>query len=493
MSLTIPDQSIALQAQAPNPLNSLGNIMNIANSAQALKKSQATFDADVSQRSAESQSAQAAAQVNTANAQPLIDQQAASTSTSQTGAQAAQFKLHQDYANVANQTATGLLSDPRITGTPGQPYDPEQVTKALSEAQEAMVTKGVPKEQALLATAPFVMAVHQPGQVLQMLKNTVLGSQSASQQTQSTQPNIIQNTAPSTAGGQQTVSSNTNPYAQGGVGAQPIEPIPMTLPLSQRQGSMTDQTGHSVLTNLDPYTGKVTSTEPLPGAANGRSGGAYNLPPGETPDTLKVVQGIRANANSAAASAPDQQFNNNQIIKYAGETNTGKGAQLLADMKGGYAALPYTSDSTTNLQLLGHAMAQQQGALAQSSGLTGSNAKLDLVGEQTSKEGWTQDAIQSSARTMRALGSTGAQLYNQGIENAVSTGNPFAARTFQNQWSQTANVDSLRLYDAVKNKQSDPTGVKQVVDSMGGPQSARYQFAIKKIPQMQALISGQQQ
>lgn len=287
---------------------------------------------------------------------------------------------------------------------------------------------------------------------------------------------------PSVAGSQPTVQV---------AGQAPNAPIPNTITPAESQVPITDAMGRTVLANKAP-NGQMTSTQAVPGAAPGTqpNTGFQSLPPGETPDTLKVVQKARADANAAAATAPDQKFNNNQIIHYADAAITGTGKDALSKVSSVFPEIPWSGNKATDTQLLGHAMAQQQGTLAASAGLTGSDSKMKLAGEQTADGQWTPEAIKSSARVMRALGSTGAQLYNQGMENAVSTGGPFAARKFQNQWAQAANIDSMRIYDAVKNKGEDPQGLKQVVDSMGGPTSARYKVALQKINEMKALIGG---
>lgn len=222
MALTIPDQSIALQAKAPDGMQSLSSLLNIANGAQTLKRAQATYDSDVSQRASESSSAAAKATVDNANVNPKIAQQLADTSTAQTGAEAAKYKLHGDYAGTMLQTAAGALSDPRISGPD---YKPEEAGKALTEAFQQAVAKGVPPDQALLAVSPFMNAIHQPGAVAQMLKNTVVGQMGASGQQSALTPSLVQN-----SNGQQTITTNINPLAPGGVGAQPIAPIQQQLP-----------------------------------------------------------------------------------------------------------------------------------------------------------------------------------------------------------------------------------------------------------------------
>jgi hypothetical protein len=235
MALQIPDQTIALQAKAPDGMQSISNMLNIATAAQALKKAKATYDSDVSQRASESSSADSNAQVNRANVQPLIDQQIASTSSAKTGAESAAYRLHGDYANTMLQTAAGAMKDPRITGA-NDKYDPAAAGQALSEAFDQARAKGVPTDQALLAIAPFMNKVHEPGAVATMLQNTVLGQMQAPSQAQAIAPSGV-----GVSNGQQSAVINTNPFAgqvgQAIPGTQQQMQLPPTTPTMDASGT----------------------------------------------------------------------------------------------------------------------------------------------------------------------------------------------------------------------------------------------------------------
>ena len=238
--------------------------------------------------------------------------------------------------------------------------------------------------------------------------------------------------------------------------------------------------------NTPPAAGR-TSTVPVVVAPP--SNAPVRMPPGETADTLKAAQQIRMNANNGAAEVPMQQFNSNQIIKLADDVITGKGVGLLTSLSGGYAALPFTSDQATNLNQLGHYMALQTASLAKTSGLSGTDAANRLAGEMSGTTEWTAPAIKQTARVNRAL-STGTELFNMGVENAFKrTNNPFSAREFQNKWSATADINAIRLYDALKN--NDREAIAEVVRQAGGQNSAGYKSLVNKIGQMNALIKGQ--
>lgn len=293
--------------------------------------------------------------------------------------------------------------------------------------------------------------------------------------------------------GIQTGTINTNPDAGLPVGAA----IPGTtqtqfVPLGQQQTLGADASNRPIAINKDA-SGNILGISSVPVQGEAATSKPFVMPAGETQDTLKLVQGIRNDANNAVRSAGDQTFNANQIIEYADKGLTGTGAGYLTNLRGGLTGLHLDNadSAATNTQLLGHAIAQQTATAAAAAGLNGSNASRDLASNMTADGKWTAPAIQSSARVMRALGSTGAQLYNQGIETAVKAGGPFAARDFQTAWSNAASIDGIRLYDAKRNLESDPKGLAQVIDSLGGVKSTRYEFALKKIDAMGKLIRGQ--
>jgi hypothetical protein len=219
------------------------------------------------------------------------------------------------------------------------------------------------------------------------------------------------------------------------------------------------------------------------------SNAPVRMRPGENADTLRDAQAIRTRSMAAAASVPNQQFNSNQIIKIADDVISGKGAGAIANLTGGYAALPFGGDNATNLQQLGHYMALQTTELSKSSGLSGTDAANQIASQISGTTEWTAPAIKQTARVNRAL-STATSLFNQGVENEFNkTKDPFAARDFQNKWSQIADVNAIRLYDAMRNNDKD--GMKEVVNAVGGPDSIGYKNLLNKIKFMSTLVKGQ--
>jgi hypothetical protein len=213
------------------------------------------------------------------------------------------------------------------------------------------------------------------------------------------------------------------------------------------------------------------------------------LPAGETTETRQAADKIRLDASNAAAQVPLQTFNNNQIIKLADDVITGKGANFVGALSGGYAGLPFTSDNATNLNQLGHYMALQTASLASSSGLGGTDAARGIAGEISGTTDWTAPAIKQTARVNRAL-STATELFNQGVQKSFEKNkDPFSAREFQNKWSQTVDINAVRLYDAMKNNDSE--AIREVVNQVGGKDSAGYKRLVDNIKQIKKLLGGQ--
>ena len=211
--------------------------------------------------------------------------------------------------------------------------------------------------------------------------------------------------------------------------------------------------------------------------------------PGETTETVAQANALRNNSANAAAQVPLQSFNNNQIIKLADDVITGRGANFIGALTGGYAALPFTTDNATNLNQLGHYMALQTASLAQSSGLGGTDAARGIAGEISGTTSWTAPAIKQTARVNRAL-STATDLFNQGVQAEFNrTKDPLSARDFQNKWSQTVDINAVRLYDAMRN--NDKEAIREVVSAAGGPNSPGYKRLVDNIGAMQRLIKGQ--
>jgi hypothetical protein len=285
--------------------------------------------------------------------------------------------------------------------------------------------------------------------------------------------------------GEVTIPGGANPAMQpGGAAAN-------QMPTGVQGGGVMPQNNIQAPVQTQPVAPPAAvQSQPLPAAA-APANAPVRMPAGENAATLEVAQNLRTSVRNAAAQAPVQQFNNNQIIKLADDVITGRGANFIGSLTGGYAGLPFTSDNATNLNQLGHYMAMQTASLSQSSGLGGTDAGRAIAGQISGTTEWTAPAIKQTARVNRAL-TTGTELFNQGVENNFNrTKNPFSATEFQQRWTQTLGADginAIRLYDAMRN--SDKEAIREVVTQAGGPNSPGYKNLVRKIGDMQKLVGS---
>ena len=294
--------------------------------------------------------------------------------------------------------------------------------------------------------------------------------------------------------GEMTIPAGANPAMQPGGAAANQMPTGIMGGSVQPQNNIQAPGGPVV---GGPMPLPAVTAQPLPAAGQPQpaptlpANAPARMPAGETGVTLEAAQNLRTTVRNAAAQAPVQLFNNNQIIKLADDVITGRGANFIGSLTGGYAGLPFTSDNATNLNQLGHYMAMQTASLSQSSGLGGTDAGRAIAGQISGTTEWTAPAIKQTARVNRAL-TTGTELFNQGVDNAFNrTKNPFSSTEFQQRWTQTLGADginAIRLYDAMRNK--DKEAIREVVTQAGGPNSPGYQNLVRKIGDMQKLVGG---
>jgi hypothetical protein len=209
------------------------------------------------------------------------------------------------------------------------------------------------------------------------------------------------------------------------------------------------------------------------------------IPPGETAESMAKLVALREDSNKLARTIPEQFFNYGEMIKLADQAVTGRGAETIANLTGGFAGHPFTGDMATDLQTLGHYMKNQTAVLANTSGMN-TDAARSISEAQVGTTNWTGPAIKNTARVNRAL-ARGSQMFNQGLERVIAQnqGNIFAARDYRNKWSDTLDINALRLYDAMES--GDTEGLAVAARSLGGPGSERYNKAKAKIAELKAL------
>ena len=176
------------QIQVPNGMNTLGSMLNLANSAQQLRlnqmnvqQKQATLPADIAGAQAASAKAQAEANVATQTQAPKIQQAGTEAETAATA-------LKQKQLGIGMQTVGGLLNDPDVLSG-----DPDKTVAKLAAARDQMEQSGTTKAQAEWLTSQLISKAHQPGAVVQTIRNLI--------------------------------QSNAGPQAQAGVVNAPLTPV----------------------------------------------------------------------------------------------------------------------------------------------------------------------------------------------------------------------------------------------------------------------------
>jgi hypothetical protein len=191
-------------------------------------------------------------------------------------------------------------------------------------------------------------------------------------------------------------------------------------------------------------------------------------------------------AREKAVGVPMLRFNSGKIIEYAEKASTGTGGALLNDLKGNFAGLPFTGNTVSDFNLLGHQLALQNAELAKTPGINSSDAGQRLAGEMSGTTSWDRKSIIEATRTNRMMGEI-VDLFNQGVKTHGKS--PEKAIEFQNKWNKTLDIDTIRLYDAALNKKTDPKAYQSVVENLGGNKSNRFIDAAKHIDKINDLIT----
>ena len=180
---------------------------------------------------------------------------------------------------------------------------------------------------------------------------------------------------------------------------------------------------------------------------------------------------------------PTLVFNAGKIIKYAKGASTGTGAELLNDIKGNFAGLPYTFKSVNDFNSLGHQLAIMNKEFASLPGINGTNAGQELASKVGGSTKWDEQSIIDATRVNRSLAEMN-NLFYQGVKKYRN--NTQKAIDFKDKWNNILNVDTIRLYDASKNKVTDPDALKSVIKDLGEKRAVE---AAKHIDKINDLIT----
>lgn len=461
-------EPVALSVKPPQVMT-LGDMLNIARGAQAYQQAEQVNPLAVRQQQAQTQLAEQ-------TLQPSISKAVSEADRARIEALKANYGLdeteHSNFAKILG----GFAYDPRLSPE-NIKKNPQGVLDVIHDMKAEGKASGIRDKRLDTVIAPaMAKAMQDPSSVPQYLLNMMTRGMSPTEQRASglekvevTPTGQVIRVTPTTYGKKPEVSFEA-----------PKGQVPANESIE------TDPLGNKSIVKRDT-SGQIISSRPVPGATQG---GFQSLPTGETPETVQKARADQLAIQKVASNVQTSQFNNNKIIELADKALVGVGAETLSKLGGGYAALPFTSNATENRQILGHQLALETANLASSAGL-GTDSARNLASQMSGDINWTSDAIKSTARMNRAL-STGADMLNRGMTNAISkaNNNPIAGRDFQNKWStQEQLLPTLQFIDAMRNAKSDPVGAKAMIDSLGGYASQNYKDTLRRAGQLNDLMT----
>jgi len=203
---------------------------------------------------------------------------------------------------------------------------------------------------------------------------------------------------------------------------------------------------------------------------------------------LKAGNELYNDARKKAGDVPNLRFNTGKIIEYAEKASTGTASGILNDLKGNFAVIPekLTGNTVTDYNSLGHFLSQNTALLAKTPGINSSDAGQKLAGEISGTTSWDRKSIIEAARVNRTMGEVN-DLFYQGVQKYSKS--PEKVIEFQDKWNRILDIDTIRLYDAMINKKTDPKAFASVVDNLGGKESKRFVEAAKHIDKINELIT----
>ena len=439
------DASIPLSYKPVDGMANLSSLLDTRKKMLELNKSTETYDSEVARIKADSSTAQSGATVNAANVNPLIDQQAALTSSAQTGAKSAQFKLSNEYMGTALQTASGMHNDPRISNLDQKTYDPDAARQAVMEAEQQMIDKGVPAHIARQATNPFFNAAGTAGHIQQMIKNTIVGNQAAG-----TQSSTLNDSGVGVSDNDKSQVTAVNQFGATRPGnALPGTERTLQLPVGERQSLGKDQNNNPIVLNKDK-SGNINAPTALPGSATAP---VMTLPSGANENTTKLLNEEYSASRAARNKAPEMHANNKGILEALNEViATGPAGKGLAQLSG-LTGLAFDSAEKAASAYDKIGKYAEKNALAAAAAMGNeTNGKIEAQIKANGSARYNPTALKEITMLNDAL-VTGSEKYSAGLDKAVEkTGHVYGKLQFDREWAANANVDTLKYLNAVKLK-----------------------------------------
>lgn len=449
------------QAQSA-PLQNLNSIVNTMQGMQTLQKGKVELEK------------------SRALLKPQIRAGEAEATTAEQTAEQKKFETQQKYTQTVREITGGLIGNAAIIKG-----DHEGTVKVLSEARQRMIDSGVPSSIAESGISRLMSQADKPGAVLQGLHDIIRGQAGAANQA-----GVINTPLTPVATQNAVTPMQLQPNAPGAVPAG--KAIPMGVSPTQTQEPKTDVLGNPYVQTRDQQ-GNL-GAQPAP---NSNTPPLLAMPQGETTETAKQLSELRLNTNKAAAAVPEQRFNNAEIIRLAPQALTGTGGETLTKLLNA-VGIQRTNDIGADTKQLEHFIARQTvsnaGAMGADTDAARQLAERAVVGAKS-----PSSAIVRMAKVNDAY-NTGIELFNKGLEAAIKSPDNkvsiFAARDFQNQWSQAFDPQVMMLHNAyaarnkagnLKEKNEAQKDIDEMVKAFGGKGSPGVTALIEKYKKIDKL------
>lgn len=451
----------------PDALTTIGGMMNIANTAQAMQQRELEIQKSnitLNERLGIQRLFQNASQFTDANGQPdynklinegmkvapttfpLMVPQIISAHKSGLDAQAALNTLDNQSRDAAAQFVMGLGDN-----------DP-----ATAKAKLDALSKQRPQLKPFLDFAwnyHLAPNAQNPESFKKSAMQLGAGSMAPSAQLEAMTP-----AGPQVTNQVQTGTMNLRPMA-GPVGIVPGSVVNQQLPLGERQTVSINPVTQTPMTVSKDAFGNVLGATVTPSGP-----GVPQLQPGDQQAIPQMTE-MRGKINEAANAAATQRFNNKQIIELAPKSLAGTGGELWSKIFSANGLQYIPGDQTRNFQQLAHFMALQAQANSAAMG-AGTDLARSMAEAATGSTSWTPAAIVATAKINDAL-AVGLQRFNDGMEKAItaSGGNVLAARDFRNKWAQAFDPDVYRYGNALE------SGDAKEIDHILGPKGSKERAA----------------
>lgn len=281
----------------------------------------------------------------------------------------------------------------------------------------------------------------------------------------------------------QTGMLNNKPLA-GPVGIVPGSVINNQIPLDARQTVSTNAiTGMPMTTTKDAF-GNVQGVSMTPTA-----GTVPQLQPGDR-EAISGLSGERESARTQLNSAPLLHETNRGILREIDQVSatgtSGPVFQKINSILGGTLDFSDKEKAASSYDLVGKYLERNALQAAASMGPQ-TNAGLDAQIKANGSIAYNPTAIKQITKLNDALVS-GTEAYQPGLEKAIST-NPqqgvLAKRQFDQQWAQNFDPRIMMIYNA--SKAGDKEEVDKIINQMGGKNSIVAKDLMRKAQNLHQL------